>query len=184
MNQAISIKNERSVEKGREKIVPTADVKSVLFVCKCNICRSPAGESVLQKYVLDQNLESKFYIDSAGIDLDPARPSFSMRWVTFWRGYRLKQRSRRVMRTDLNKFDLIIAMDQSNFDALHILHSSPKSKISLLSDFLPPNSPREVPDPMNRSNRTCNRVYDMLEMACPNIVEWLQSGDNKEIGSS
>ncbi|KAL0437012.1 UNVERIFIED_CONTAM: putative low molecular weight protein-tyrosine-phosphatase [Sesamum radiatum] len=39
---------------------------SVLFVCLGNICRSPAAEGVFRHLVKQNNLDSKFYIDSAG----------------------------------------------------------------------------------------------------------------------
>ncbi|XP_075779677.1 low molecular weight phosphotyrosine protein phosphatase isoform X1 [Pelodiscus sinensis] len=41
------------------------DVKSVLFVCLGNICRSPIAEAVFRKLVTDENIENKWRIDSA-----------------------------------------------------------------------------------------------------------------------
>ena len=175
MNHAITVKNLSRTPEHENAAPGESYVKSVLFVCKCNVCRSPAGKSVLQSYLQKRNLESAFFVDSAGVSLDdvPPLPSFAMRWAAFWRGYRLKKKARRVRRPDLDRFDLVIAMDQENFNALYTINSQPKSTIRLLSDFLSDDSPREVPDPMNRSRRTCDYVFDLLESACPKIVETL-----------
>lgn len=150
--------------------------RSVLFVCWGNLCRSPAAASVLQKY-LEKNryAQHEFYIDSAGIEVVPsdAKPTFAMRWSAFRRGYRLKPRPRCVRRPELDKFDLVIAMDRRVFNNLKSVHDSPSAKISLLSDFLPQGMPRDVPDPMFRTTRTCNKVLDMLEIASPHVVDYL-----------
>lgn len=151
--------------------------RSVLFVCWANVCRSPAGESVLNRCVRKLNFQTELKIDSAGVDVEHNRikPSKQMRWTAHKRGYRLKQRPRRVLRTDLIRFDLVIAMDRRVLSALRTIHSKPKSTIKLLGDFLSSNNPVDVPDPMNRSSTTCNLVFDMLESACPNIVETIRS---------
>ena len=160
---------------------PSPTKKSVLFLCKANICRSPAAESVFRQY-LDKQQGSNILVSSAGVNVhedgDGVRPSFAMRWVAYRRGYKFKQLVRRVLPRDLNDFDLIIAMDRSNRDSLLLLSSSQKSPVkaslNLLSDFLPRRRwPIDVPDPMNRSQRTCHRVFDMLEAACPKIFETL-----------
>ena len=43
------------------------DKTKILFICLGNICRSPAANAIMQKYVDDAGLTDKFYIDSAGI---------------------------------------------------------------------------------------------------------------------
>ncbi|XP_005404390.1 PREDICTED: low molecular weight phosphotyrosine protein phosphatase isoform X3 [Chinchilla lanigera] len=40
-------------------------LKSVLFVCLGNICRSPIAEAVFRKLVTDQNISDNWRIDSA-----------------------------------------------------------------------------------------------------------------------
>ena len=146
---------------------------SVLFVCWANVCRSPAGTAVFKKYLEHRGLDSRdILIDSAGVEsVDPhIVPSFAMRWAAFRRGYRLKQNARRVRRPELDSFDLVIAMDRRVFGALSTLHRSPKAKIKLLSEFLPCDAPLDVPDPMNRTKPVCDKVFEMLESACPAIA--------------
>ena len=39
---------------------------NVLFVCMGNICRSPSGEAVMNKFIKRAQLEDKIECDSAG----------------------------------------------------------------------------------------------------------------------
>lgn len=146
--------------------------KSVLFVCWANICRSPAGKSVLEKFIKRSNLQSIVDVDSAGVCVDGVgrKASLPMRWVTFRRGYRLNQKARSLSKADLSRFDLVIAMDQQILYSLPSFHSEPTSTIRLLSDYLPDDWPQDVPDPMNRSQKICHFIFDMFENACPNIL--------------
>ncbi len=150
--------------------------RSVLFVCWGNLCRSPAAASVFQKFLDNKPFPSlEVFVDSAGVDdvASDAKPTIAMRWAAFRRGYRLRRPARRIRRPELDEFDLVIAMDRKVFSSLQTVHESPSAKICLLSDFLPPGMPRDVPDPMFRTTRTCNRVLDMLELASPKIAAYL-----------
>ena len=42
-------------------------MKSVLFVCMANICRSPVLEATLRHLAIQKGLGDKFHIDSCGI---------------------------------------------------------------------------------------------------------------------
>lgn len=149
--------------------------KSVLFVCWSNICRSPAAESVLSQYLKKRKLDDVFLVESAGVCIDekPPKPSYWVRRTARRRGYRLKNDPRLLRRTDLCKYDLVIATDQENLKALRTFNSEPLSTIRLLSDYLPPTWPRDIPDPMNADGEICSLVFDMLEAACPLITEEL-----------
>lgn len=150
--------------------------RSVLFVCWGNLCRSPAAASVFQKFLQKQGFPTlEVFVDSAGVEdvANDAKPTFAMRWAAFRRGYGLRRPARRIRRPELDEFDLVIAMDRKVFNSLQSVHESPSAKICLLSDFLPPGMPRDVPDPMFRTTRTCNRVLDMLELASPKIAAYL-----------
>ena len=162
-----------NLAKSHDKADSKTKHNSVLFVCWANLCRSPAGVVVLKKYLKKSGFDSDgIFIDSAGVELadSVSTPSFAMRWAAFLRGYCLKHNARRVRRPELDSFDLVIAMDRRILGALNAVHKSPKAKIKLLSEFLPSGAPRDVPDPMNRAKRDCDKVFDMLEKACPKIV--------------
>lgn len=148
--------------------------KSVLFVCMGNICRSPAGEGVLQELVKQRGLESEVGIDSAGtINYHAGNPADSrMRAAASQRGYELQSRARQVTPTDLDNFDLVVAMDTDNYRDLQSLSSAPTAEVRMLSDFLNRDDwPKDVPDPYYEGG--FDFVIEMVEAACPKILEHL-----------
>ncbi len=151
--------------------------KSVLFVCMGNKCRSPAGESILQHLLDEQGLSDKIRVDSAGTDdyHVGSRADRRMRRHACRRGYELQSVARQISIIDLELFDLVIAMDRKNYRHIRKLHRKPSAKIMLLSHFLDQSWPRDVPDPYFGGPQGFERVLDMIEAACPNIIKRLTS---------
>jgi protein-tyrosine phosphatase len=149
----------------------------VLFVCMGNICRSPTGEGVFQKVVADRGLQQRVEIDSAGTISHHAgdRADPRMRTAAAQRGYPLTSRARQIVETDIVEFDLIIAMDRENLrDIRKLVARGQSSKhIKLLSEFLPKGSPADVPDPYYGGPSGFDCVIDMIEGACPHILEYV-----------
>lgn len=88
---------------------------SILFVCAGNVCRSPACQSVMEHFIAQNGLVDHISVDSAGIfdDRNGEKADRRMRWAAFAKGYSISGRSRRVSRTDLDRFDFVIALDQT-----------------------------------------------------------------------
>ncbi len=156
-------------------------LKTVLFVCMANICRSPAGQGILQHIVDQQNLTDQFFIDSAGIHTynegSPADPC--MQQCAKLRGFTLASKSRKFRPEDFDTFDLIIPMDFNNLDDLNALdnQSRYKDKIIPLNQFLPQDHlfPNQVPDPYAKGRQGFEEVLNMLQAACPNILNKLNT---------
>ena len=146
---------------------------SVLFVCLGNICRSPTGEGVLQHLLESRGLEDQIRVDSAGtIGYHDGAPADSrMQAAAERRGYELLSRSRKILADDLENFDLVIAMDRENLADIQRLSESPSATIKLLSDFLGDDWPSDVPDPYYGGDEGFEYVMDMIEAACPSIIE-------------
>lgn len=151
--------------------------KSVLFVCLGNICRSPTGEGVLQELVDGQGLEDRISIDSAGTAgyHIGARADSRMREHASRRGYDLRSRARKLTSADMENFDLVIAMDRENYRDIQRVHDRPTAELKMLSDFLGDDWPNDVPDPYYGGADGFEYVLDMIEAACPKIVEYLTS---------
>ncbi|HEX6199061.1 MAG TPA: low molecular weight protein-tyrosine-phosphatase [Thermoanaerobaculia bacterium] len=153
--------------------------KSVLFVCLGNICRSPAAEGIFRSCLAERGLAGVVKVDSAGtIDQHAGeRADPRMRDAASARGYELGSRARRVRPEDFERFDLIVAMDRSNRDDLERLaeraNGDAFGKLRLLSEFLPAGSPTDVPDPYWGGPRGFDDVLDLLEEACPVILDEL-----------
>jgi protein-tyrosine phosphatase len=152
---------------------------SVLFVCMGNICRSPAAEGVMRSCLAARGLDGRVEVESAGtIDYHAGEPADArMRRAAAGRGYDLTSTASRVRLEDLERFDLIVAMDRSNLEDLRRLAgraaAGTAAKLRLLSDFLPAGSPRDVPDPYWGGERGFDEVLDLIEEACPRILDGL-----------
>lgn len=151
-----------------------AHPKSVLFVCLGNICRSPTGEGVLQHLIEQQGMHDRVSVDSAGtIGYHEGNPADGrMRKHAAKRGYDLLSRSRKITVDDLERFDLVIAMDRQNLaDILQLDPSA--SNVKLFSHFLDDSWPDDVPDPYYGGADGFETVLDMIEAGCPNILSEL-----------
>lgn len=153
--------------------------KRVLFVCLGNICRSPAAEAALQRAVAQAGADVE--VDSAGtIDMHRGkRPDARMRAAGEARGLKFISRARQVQTDDLlpGRFDWVIAMDHSNLRDLRKLAPGNTDHVVLMSEFLGPAWPEEVPDPYYGGPAGFETVLDMVEEACPVILQRLTADE-------
>ena len=163
--------------KSRMNAAMNENQKSVLFVCLGNICRSPTGEGVFQHLLDELGIAEQFSVDSAGTAgyHIGARADARMREHASRRGYALASRARKIVVTALLTFDLIIPMDRENLTDIQRLVEQPTAEIKLLSEFLTEDWPTDVPDPYYGGADGVEFVVDMIEAACPRILEYLKS---------
>jgi len=138
-----------------------------------NICRSPAAEGIFRKFVEERNLSDSIEIDSAGtIDYHQGKSADPrMIEAAEQRGYSLTSRARQINRNDLNEFDVIVAMDRDNRAGIELLSKLGSARIQLLSDYLSDDFPFDVPDPYYGGAQGFETVLDMLESACPTLLD-------------
>ena len=140
----------------------------VLFVCLGNICRSPTAEGVLRHKLREAGLAGQIEVASAGTGEwhvgNPPDPR-SQR-AALVRGYDLSaQRARQVSRADFARYDLILAMDQSNLRNLKAMQPAQgKAELDL---FLRRYDLAldEVPDPYYGGVDGFEQVLDLIEQA-------------------
>lgn len=145
----------------------------VLFVCLGNICRSPSAEIVCQQMAasLDINME----VDSAGtLALHAGEPPDSRSIAAAkLRGYDMSSlRARQVITDDFYHFDVIFAMDDSNFTNLkNMMPSDSAARVGLFLKDYGSSSIKEVPDPYYGGAKGFERVLDLLEDATENFLK-------------
>ncbi len=150
-------------------------MRSVLFVCTANICRSPTAEGVLRKMVAERMPGAKIEIDSAGThDYHEGASPFHMAIeAAKKRGYGIEHLvARRVSPGDLDHFDMILGMDRANI--MHLRTISPtrcKPKIELLLEYGDKYHGKDVPDPYGGNEAAFELAIDMIEDGCAGLAE-------------
>ena len=145
----------------------------VLFVCLGNICRSPTAEGVLRHKLREAGLAEQIEVASAGTGpwhVGKPPDSRSQRAARM-RGYDLSaQRARQVGAADFNRYDLILAMDQSNLRDLKLLQPARgKAELDLFLRRYD-GAVDEVPDPYYDEEHGFEQVLDLIEQAGDRLV--------------
>lgn len=144
----------------------------VLMVCLGNICRSPIAEGILQDIIDKKKLE--WEVDSAGtIDYHQGKPPHQESIeVAIKYGIDIShQRSRIFDIHDYDKFDIIIAMDSSNYQDLIRMarNTSDKSKVKIMLNYAYPKLNKAVPDLYYEGG--FDNVYNQLKVAVDALVK-------------
>ncbi len=153
--------------------------KRILFVCLGNICRSPAAHGIMEALVESKGKSAEYEIDSAGLYSGHAGdlPDSRMRAHAIRRGYNLTHRARPVRTSDFDNFDLIVAMDNSNYDRLRAFAPTVEAqdKVVRMIDFKR-NHPYFdcVPDPYYEGAEGFETVLDLLEDATAGLYDALE----------
>ena len=145
----------------------------ILFVCLGNICRSPTAEGVLRHRLQQAGLEGQIEVASAGTGGWHAGepPDKRTQRAAQLRGYDLsQQRAQQVRVQDFERYDLILAMDNSNFRDLQAMQ--PANGKAELDVFLRryKGVKSEVPDPYYDGEQGFVEVLVLIEAACDGLV--------------
>lgn len=169
----------RAAERVETKRVSTgSSERRVLFVCMGNICRSPTAEGVFRKLVAERALPFPVHVESAGTHAyhvghppDPRAVRAAQE-----RGVDLSsQRARQVTLEDFERFELVLAMDEANREALlELCPVEHRDRIRLLLEFAPQAGRAEVPDPYYGGSNGFERVLDLVEEAAAGLLAHLE----------
>ena len=149
----------------------------LLFVCLGNICRSPSAENIMNQLIEEAGLAAKITCDSAGTSgyHIGAAPDRRMNIAAKKRGLELEGQSRKLKPSDLQKFDLILAMDRANYEDILYLDREGKyeDKVRMMCDFATQKPDREVPDPYYGGADGFDYVIDLLYDACAGLLDYV-----------
>ena len=145
----------------------------ILMVCLGNICRSPLAEGILKQKTQLHDLN--WEIDSAGTGAWHIGELPDRRSIAKASQYGIditKQRARQLEEEDLSYFDLILTMDESNYqNTLRLADSKEQSaKVKMIMDYAFPGEKINVPDTYWDDNGF-EHVYQMLDQACGKLIE-------------
>jgi protein-tyrosine phosphatase len=146
----------------------------ILFVCMGNICRSPTAEGIMRHLAENAGLQDRIIVDSAGThDYHVGEPPDQRALAAAKkRGIDLSMlRARQIDPGDFERFQLILAMDFNNLEALqNACPVSHRPRIGLLMRYARESKAAIVHDPYYRSARDFELVFDYIEDACRGLM--------------
>jgi len=119
-------------------------MKSILFVCLGNICRSPLAQGIAEKLIREKQLDIE--VDSASTGnwhIGEAPCLNSIKVASNNRIDISSQKGRQVTEADLKNFELIVALDTSNYDNLKKMGADNLVKLGQFG-----HDNEDVPDPL------------------------------------
>ena len=154
-------------------------MKKILFVCTGNICRSTTAEAIARNKIKALGLENDFLFDSAGTTGFHVGESADSRSIEVGRKNGVSFDgifSRKIDEKDFQKFDLIMAMDQSHETHLkEICSSGFREKIKLFLRFCEvENSWNDnVIDPYYQEMGSFEKVFATIDIAISRLLQKL-----------
>lgn len=144
------------------------EIKSILFVCLGNICRSPLAEGIAKNYIKERKLD--LVIESAGtghwhIGEKPCENSIKMAKLN---GVDISnQKARQVKKEDFKNFDLIVGLDDSNIQNLKNLGCKNPLKLGNFGF-----NGECVPDPYFFNGfEGFDKVFEMIDICVRNLID-------------
>jgi protein-tyrosine phosphatase len=148
----------------------------VLVVCLGNICRSPTAEAALQHEAEARGLPLEVRSAGTGDWHLGAPPDPRMREAAAEVGLELTGEAAQVTADDLERAELILAMDRANLAALETMaaRTGVTTEIRLFREFDPDaRDDLEVPDPYYGGPRGFTEVLEIVRRAARGVVDHL-----------
>ena len=147
----------------------------ILYVCSGNICRSPLAQGISEHLLGTDYRHRAIEVESRGTtgyhvgeQVDPR-----MRETADRRGITLSHRALQVSQQDFLDYDLILAMDKSNYRDLMRIARTPEfqAKVRMFRDFDPQaEGDLEVPDPWYGGMNGFERVFEIVYRTCSRLI--------------
>ena len=139
----------------------------ICFVCLGNICRSPMAEFILKQKLRNNNIDNVIvesratsYEEEGNDTYYKAKQVLDKKNIKY-----TKRESTRLEKEDLNKYDVIYYMDDSNlYNIKRILGESNKYKKL---------STKDIEDPWYTNN--FDKVFEEIDEACNKILDTIKN---------
>jgi protein-tyrosine phosphatase len=145
----------------------------ILCVCLGNICRSPAAAAAIRAAAREAGVDVE--VDSAGTGSwhigDAPHPESVAAGARA--GLEITGRARKFNTLDFERFDIILAMDESNKNDLVALAPDKESqaKIRLFRTFDPATTETEIPDPWGGPTEGYEETVRIVTAAAVGLID-------------
>lgn len=153
-------------------------IRSILFVCLGNICRSPLVEAVARQRFAEAGLDIEVASCGTGGWHVGAGADPRMRTAAEAAGYKLDtHRARQLHAKDFDHYDLMLAMDLDNLrDMRRVGHRQAEERIALFLEWAGIASPQEFPDPYFGEQAGFAESVTLAEQGIAGLIERLRAG--------
>ncbi len=144
-------------------------MKTIIFVCHGNICRSPGAEWIMKHLLLKYKLEEDFFVISRATSLEeigndiypPMKRALYNKEIPFY-----EHHAKRITLDELNKADYIFYMDNLNKSYLERLFGPLQNKCQIITNYS--DSVSIIDDPWYTGD--FDNVVNQIEECCENII--------------
>lgn len=150
-------------------------MKTILFVCTGNICRSPMAMGLLRDKLCEAGLEGEYEVRSAGVwGLESQPPSAYALQMMAERGIDISDhRSHDLTPQDVEEADLILTMERGQAEAIRVEFPPHAHKVHLLSEMAGRHYDIRDPygGPLHEYRQCANEIERLIEEGYPRIMQ-------------
>src|SRR5256886_12354037 len=149
-------------------------MRTILFVCTGNVCRSPMAEGLFRNAVKGRG---DFRVLSAGVGAIEGQPPSAYAVQALRElGIDISQQRSRMLTADLvNQADYIFGMTHGHVDAINLLYPHAAEKTFLLREFDETLDvfEKDIPDPIGGSYEVYLDCRDQIEQGIASMLKFI-----------
>ena len=150
-------------------------MKTILFICTGNVCRSPMAEALFRRAAAGRG---EFRVLSAGLGaVDGQPPTAHSVTAMLELGIDISSQRSRMLTTDLvREADYIFGMTRSHVDAIALLYPQVAEKTFLLREFddTVEEFEKDIPDPIGSAYTVYEHCRDQIQQGIASLLKFME----------